>query len=80
MKDMTVLKIVDGASIPRPSGFNGAIGCRHNTTKPNTNSATLNTRSAIVYCFQSCGPVSMRLSAQRKMRGALYLPSINQAK
>ena len=40
---MTVLKIVDGARMPSPRGLSGAIGCRHRTTKPNTNSAMLKT-------------------------------------
>src|ERR1700727_1999971 len=60
MKDMTVLKIVVGSSMPSPRGFRGAIGCRERTTKPNAKRAMLNTTSARTYCFQSCGPVSTR--------------------
>ena len=75
-----MLKIVVGSNMPSPRGFNGAIGCRESTTNPKMNSATVKITIARTYCFQSCGPVSTRLSNHRRTRGARYLPSISQAK
>ena len=57
--------------MPRPSGLSGAIGCRHSTIYPNTNSTVLNTNRATVYCFQSCGPLFSLPSNQVSSRGAL---------
>src|SRR5262245_38428200 len=44
------------------------------------NAIVLNSNRATVYCFQFCGPVSMRSSIQRSQCGALYLPSMIQAR
>ena len=70
MNEMTLWKIVVGASMPRPSGFSGMSGCSARTTNPKTKSTVLKTSSATVYCFQFCGPVSRRRSNQRSTRGA----------
>ena len=64
MNEMTVLKIVVGASMPWPRGFSGIQGCSASTMKPKTNSTVLKISSAAVYCFQSCGPLSSRSSNQ----------------
>src|SRR5580704_4204978 len=80
MNEMTVLKIVDGTRMPRPSGFSGAIGCRHSTTKPKTNSIRLKMSSAIAYCFQSCGPLSSRRSNQPSHLRPAKRPSMTDMK
>jgi hypothetical protein len=70
MNEMTVLKIVDRASMPRASRLSGISGCSDSTTKPNAKSAALKTSSAMVYCFQSCAPLSSFDSNQCNTRGA----------
>ena len=67
-----MLKFLVGSSMPRPSGFIGANGCRERTTKPNTNSAKLKMTSASVCCFQYCGPVSRRFSKAQPARRAIF--------
>ena len=47
--------------------------------KPKTNITRLKSISATAYCFQFCGPVSQRLSDQRRKAGPRYLPFMIQA-
>ena len=62
MNEIAVLKIVVGASIPLWSGFRGRKGCSAKTANPTTSVIRLNSMNAIAYCFQFCGPVSIRCS------------------
>src|SRR5580704_2636572 len=79
MKEATLLKIVDGKSIPLPRSLNGITGCSESTMNPQMNSTVLKISNAPVYCFQFIGPVSTRFSNQRKMDQGRYFPSMIQA-
>ena len=80
MNEITELKMVEGNSIPLPSGLSGIQGWSARTRYPKMNRTTLNMSRAPVYCFQSCGPLSRRLSHQPSTGKGRYFPSIIHAR
>ena len=81
MNEMTLLKIVDGRQHPLVVAGSAARTAEAPARESRTRTTSpLKKISDTAYCFQFCGPLSIRDSNHRRKRRGRYFPSMIQAR